>query len=95
MDAVLAEGVLPGIVIGALATGLPTAALMANIYLRPTTGFPLMGTGWLPARGLPGRARDWLAPTAARWLLDRTLPRVNAVLAGIWTPPADGAVRTV
>ena len=54
-DAVLAESALPGIVIGALATGLPTAALMANIYLRPTTGFPLMGTGWLPARGLPGR----------------------------------------
>ncbi len=41
-----------------------------------------MGTGWSPARGLPGQARDWLAPTAARWLLDRTLPRVNPVLAG-------------
>ena len=81
VDAVLAEGALPGIVIGALCTGLPTAALMANIYLRPTRGFPLMGTGWSPARGLPGRARDWLAPTAARWLLDRTVPRVNAVLA--------------
>ena len=80
-DAVLAEGVLPGIGIGALATGLPAAALMANVYLRPTTGLPLMGTGWLPARGLPGRARDWLAPKAVRWLLARTLPRVNAVLA--------------
>ena len=80
-DAVLAEGALPGIVIGALATGLPTAALVANVYLRPTTGFPLMGTGWLPARGLPGRVRDRLAPAAARWVLARTLPRVNAVLA--------------
>jgi MGT family glycosyltransferase len=80
-DAVLAEGVLPGIVIGALATGLPTAALMANIYLPPTTGFPLMGTGWLPARGRLGRVRDRLAPAAARWLLARTLPRLNAVLA--------------
>ena len=87
VDAVLAEGALPGIVIGALCTGLPTAALMANIYLRPTQGFPLMGTGWSPARGLPGRARDWLAPTAARWLLDRTLPRVNAVLSGYGRPP--------
>ena len=81
VDAILAEGALPGIVIGAQCTGLPTAALMANIYLRPTKGFPLMGTGWSPARGLPGRVRDWLAPTAARWLLDRTLPRINAVLA--------------
>ena len=87
VDAVLAEGALPGIVIGALCTGLPTAALVANIYLRPTRGFPLMGTGWSPARGLPGRARDWLAPTAARWLLDRTLPRVNPVLSGYGRPP--------
>ncbi len=86
-DAVLAESALPGIVIGALATGLPTAALMANIYLRPTTGFPLMGTGWLPARGLPGRARDWLVPAAARWVLARTLPRVNAVLVDHGQPP--------
>ena len=88
-DAVLAESALPGIVIGALATGLPTAALMANIYLRPTTGFPLMGTGWLPARGLPGRVRDRLAPAAARWLLARTLPRVNAVLADHGQPPLE------
>ncbi len=86
-DAVLAESALPGIVIGALASGLPTAALMANIYLRPTTGFPLMGTGWLPARGLPGRVRDRLAPAAARWLLARTLPRINAVLVDHEQPP--------
>src|SRR3954451_10214931 len=57
-DAVLAEAAVPGILIGAQAAGLPTAALMPNIYLRPTPGLPLMGTGWRPGRGPAGRARD-------------------------------------
>lgn len=87
VDAVLAEGAVPGIVIGALGTRLPTAALMPNIYLRPTVGSPLLGTGWRPGRGVMGRARDRLAPKAARWLLDRTLPRMNAVLTGYEQPP--------
>ena len=86
-DAVLAEGAVPGIVIGALGTGLPTAALMPNIYMRPTVGFPLMGTGWRPGRGVMGRARDRLAPKAAQWLLARTLPSMNAALTGCGQPP--------
>src|SRR5687767_6476536 len=65
VHAVLAEGAVPGIVIGALGTGLPTAALMPNIFIRPTVGFPLLGTGWSPGRGVMGRARDRLAPKAA------------------------------
>ena len=87
VDAVLAEGAVPGIVIGALGTGLPTAALMANVYMRPTVGFPLLGTGWSPGRGVVGRARDRLAPKGAQWLLARTLPRMNAVLTGYGQPP--------
>ena len=39
VDAVLADA-LPGLLIGAQSTGLPTAALMANIYLRPPPGCP-------------------------------------------------------
>ena len=87
VDAVLADGVVPGIVIGALATGLPTAALIANVYMRPTVGFPLVGTGWSPARNVAARARDRLAPTAAQWLLARTLPRVNPVVTSFGHPP--------
>jgi MGT family glycosyltransferase len=87
VDAILAEGAVPGIVIGALGTGLPTAALMPNIYMRPTVGFPLLGTGWRPGRGAMGRARDRLAPNAAQWLLARTLPRMNAALTGCGQPP--------
>jgi UDP:flavonoid glycosyltransferase YjiC (YdhE family) len=87
VDAILADSFMPGIVIGALATGLPTAGLMANIYLRPTPGLPLLGTGWSPARTVLGKARDRLAPAAAQWLLARTLPRVNAVVASLGHPP--------
>src|SRR5215217_264173 len=57
VDAVLADG-LPGILIGAQATGLPTATLLAQTYPRPTPGLPLMGTGWSPGPGMLHRARD-------------------------------------
>ena len=87
VDAVIADSVVPGSVIGGLATGLPTVALMANVYLRPTIGLPLLGTGWSPARNVLGRARDRLAPAVAQWLLARTLPRVNAVVTGFGHPP--------
>jgi MGT family glycosyltransferase len=79
-DAVLAEAVVPGILIGALASAVPTAALMPNIYLRPTPGMPLMGTGWQPARSTAGRVRDALLPRATRLLTDRFLPVLNAEL---------------
>ena len=80
VDAVLADG-LPGILIGAQSTGLPTAVLLAQIYLRPTPGLPLMGTGWSPGPGGLRRARDTLAPRTASWSPNRSLPRLNAVSA--------------
>ena len=86
VDAVLADG-LPGILIGAQSTGLPTAALLSQTYLRPTPGLPLMGTGWSPGPGVLRRARDTVAPMTASWLLDRTLPRLNAVVASYGQSP--------
>ena len=86
VDAVLADG-LPGILIGAQSTGLPTTALLAQTYPRPTPGLPLMGTGWSPGPGVLRRARDTLAPWTASWLLNRTLPRLNAVVASYGQPP--------
>src|SRR6478735_8477177 len=88
VDAILADG-LPGILIGAQSTGLPTAALLAQTYLRPTAGVPLLGTGWSPAHSVPGRARDRLAPSVAMWLLNRTLPRLNAVTTRYGLSPLD------
>jgi MGT family glycosyltransferase len=86
VDAILADG-LPGILIGAHSTGLPTAVVLAQTYVRPTPGLPLMGTGWAPARGLPARARDRLAPRLASWLVNRSLPRLNAVTTRYGQPP--------
>jgi UDP:flavonoid glycosyltransferase YjiC (YdhE family) len=86
VDAILAD-LLPGILIGAHSTGLPTAALLAQTYVRPTPGLPLLGTGWSPARGFLSRARDRLAPSMASWLVNRTLPRLNAVTARYGQPP--------
>lgn len=80
-DAVLAEAAVPGILIGALASGVPTAALMANIYMRPTPGLPLMGTGWRPARSLAGRARDAVALSVTRRVSATFLPSLNETLA--------------
>jgi MGT family glycosyltransferase len=79
-DAVLAEAAVPGLLIGALASGRPAAALMANIYLRPTPGLPVMGTGWWPARGVPGRVRDAVVPRVATAAAGRLLPPLNATL---------------
>ena len=80
-DAVLAEAAVAGILIGAEATGLPTAALMANIYLRPTPGLPQLGTGWSPAHGPIGRARDALVAKAVQRLWATGLPKLNAARA--------------
>ena len=78
VDAILADG-LPGILIGAQATRRPTAALVAQTYVRPTPGLPLLGTGWSPGQSLLGRTRDKVVPRVASWLLTPTLPRLNAV----------------
>jgi UDP:flavonoid glycosyltransferase YjiC (YdhE family) len=87
VEAVLADA-LPGLLIGAESTRLPTAALMANIYLRPTPGLPLMMSGWSPPSGPLGRARDAVLRAAMRRLLFAPLGRgLNPVLAAHGRPP--------
>ncbi|NYJ06019.1 nucleotide disphospho-sugar-binding domain-containing protein [Petropleomorpha daqingensis] len=89
VDVVLSDGV-PGMLIGAQATGRPTAALMANIYLRPTPGMPLMALGWLPPRGPLGRARDAVIRRATGLVLDRFTRGLNPALAANGRPPVRG-----
>ncbi len=88
VDAILADG-LPGILIGAHATRRPTAALVAQTYVRPTPGLPLLGTGWSPGQGILGKARDKIAPKVASRLLTPTLPRLNAVVERYELLPLD------
>lgn len=80
VDAVLADA-MPGLLIGAQATGLPTAVLMANIYMRPTPGLPVMLSGWAPARGPVERTRDAVVRGVMRLVLAQFTPGLNAVLA--------------
>jgi MGT family glycosyltransferase len=87
VDAVLAEAALPGILIGALATGRPTAALMANVYMRPTPGLPMIGTGWCPGTGLFGRGRDAVVRGAVQRVTSRFVPALNATLSAHDLPP--------
>jgi len=86
-DVLLIDAVLFGALVGAERAGLPTVALMPNIYVRPTRGRPVMGTGWLPARGRAGRVRDVLAPALFLRLLGLGLTRLNAVRAELGLPP--------
>ena len=89
VDAILADG-LPGILIGAQATSRPTAALVAQTYVRPTPGLPLLGTGWSPGTRLSWQSeRQDCAPRWPPWLLTPTLPRLNAVVEDYELLPLD------
>ena len=88
VDAILADG-LPGILIGAHATRRPTAALVAQTYVRPTPGLPLLGTGWSPGKGILGKARDKIAPRVALRLFTPTITRLNAVVERYELLPLD------
>jgi MGT family glycosyltransferase len=83
---VLADA-LPGMLIGAQATRLPTAALMANIYMRPTPGLPVMASGWSPPSGRLGRARDAVIRAAMRLALAPISKGLNPALASHGRPP--------
>lgn len=86
-DAVLVEGTVPGMVIGAEASRLPFAALMANIYARPTRGLPPFGTGWPLARSPVGRARNAMALAAIRKASAGMTKQLNAVRAAYGLEP--------
>lgn len=86
-DAVLVEAAVPGMVLGGLVSGRPTAALMANVNMRPTPGVPLMGTGWSPRSGAAARLRDAVAPRLVLSATALLRGRINAVLADAGLPP--------
>lgn len=89
-DALLVEGMVPGVLIGAEASGLPFAALLANVYMRPTPGLPPFGTGWSPATGRLGQARDAAARYAIRRATEGMTPHLNAIRSSYGLDPVDG-----
>jgi len=93
-EVLLAEG-LPGILLGALATGRPVAALMPNIYLRPTSGFPPMGTGWLPGRNPLTRARNTVVGKGITRVMNTCLPAINEAAAVHGVPEISGVFELI
>ncbi|GAA1834431.1 glycosyltransferase [Agromyces salentinus] len=78
-DAVLADGMLLGALIGAEARGIPTAVLVGSVYLVPSRVRPPIGLGLAPAHDALGRARD----RAAYALMTR--------MSDVGTGPVDAA----
>ena len=89
-DALLVEAMVPGILVGAEASRLPFAALMANVYVRPTPGLPPFGTGWSPAKGRMSQGRDAVARYAIRRAVGGMTPHLNAIRASYGLDPIGG-----
>jgi len=86
-DVVVASAFLLGPQMAAEAEELPVAALLPNIYPFPAPGLPPFGTGWRPARGVLGRARDAAMARLGGRLWARALPQVNAARATLGLAP--------
>src|SRR5947209_16543527 len=85
-DVLIVSAMLLGPQIAGEAAGLPVAAVMGNVYWFPAPGIPPFGTGWQPAAGLLGRARDRAVNRLATHLWNRGLPEVNGARAAHGLP---------
>ncbi len=86
-DAVcVSEGIFGGM-IAAEKTGIPYAVTIPSYYPFPAPGLPPIGTGFLPATGLPGHLRDALFNTMITRAVARGLPALNAARTSIGLNP--------
>lgn len=77
-DVVVASQMLLGAQVGAEGAGVPLVLLFPNIYALPGTGQPPVGSGWSPARGPLGRARDRVFERLMERAFDSGLDALNA-----------------
>ena len=75
-DAVLADSVLLGALVGAEARGIPSAALVTSVYLAPSRVRPPAGR-FAPARGALGRLRDRMGFTMTNMMWGSGLRTLN------------------
>lgn len=85
--ALAASGPLLGALVGAESMGVPSVALCANIYSRPAPGIPPFGSGFAPARGPLGRARDGAMNALATHLWNRNLAPLNTARTELGLDP--------
>ncbi len=88
-DAVLADSLILGVMIGAQAAGVPVGVLMPNIWMIPTPGSTPVGPGFNPAKTFLGRTRDALVRTLANRIFDGGLPALNDARAAHGLAPVD------
>lgn len=69
------------------ASGLPWALFMPYFLPWRLPGLPPFGAGLAPRRDLVGRVRDAIAGALVRGLVNRNLPRLNAVRGSVGLPP--------
>ena len=86
-DAVAASFTLLGSLMAAEARRVPCAALVPNVVALPAEGMPPFGTGFLPARGPLGRARDRALNAIVDRLWNRGLPELNRARAALGLAP--------
>jgi UDP:flavonoid glycosyltransferase YjiC (YdhE family) len=86
-DALVSSSMLLGPQVAGEAAGLPVTALMPNIYFLPVPGRPPFGTGWQPARGPVGRARDRAVTALGGRAWSKGLEPLNATRADFGLAP--------
>lgn len=85
-DAVLADGVLLGALVGAEARGIPAIALVGTVYLAPSRARPPAGR-IAPARGALGRVRDRVGYRLTSLMWDPGLRGLNAARSAYGLDP--------
>ena len=78
-DLFVPDYVLFGSIMAAERAGVPTVALIPNIWPLLVPGAPPFGAGLLPAKGAVGRMRDSLLRAVTNRLFNRALPKLNGV----------------
>jgi MGT family glycosyltransferase len=77
-DAVVADFILVGALVAAEAAGIPSVALVHNVYRGPVRRRPPWGPGWLPTVSIVGRLRDAAGTLASNRIQARdALPFLN------------------
>lgn len=77
-DMVVADFVLVGALVAAEAAGVPSVALVHNVYRGPAPGRPPWGPGWRPTVSMVGRLRDAAGTLVSNRILARdALPFLN------------------
>lgn len=78
-DVLLADTMMPGSLVAAEALGIPRAVLFHMPEYMPGPNRPPGGMGLLPGKGVVGRMRDRLLGSIFHRMMNKYLPKLNAV----------------